>query len=166
MKKVIIVCMALSGLTGATGLVNVAHTSAFAGEGQIITHEEGSHKGVALPIRRFTREMEQRTSNVLEGILLGDFDYVKQEADEIVKVGSKIMKNFFPQDNWYLKEKEYDQNQRKAMKADFKKYMEKINVQIQEVKKAADSNSLEATLHAFVGLVEKTCLDCHKNYRK
>ncbi|MCF6148704.1 MAG: hypothetical protein E3K37_08590 [Candidatus Kuenenia sp.] len=33
--------------------------------------------------------------------------------------------------------------------------MEKINAQIQEVKKAADTNSLESTLHAFVGVGRK-----------
>lgn len=175
MKKVIFLSMGLLGLAGLVGSTNVVRCStAFAGEGQIITHahEGGTHEDVKLPTKRLMIEIEKRVYNMLEGILVGNFNYVKQEAAAVAEKASQINENFFPRnpdiDHWYKRSKDLDPKNIEAitkLKEEFNVYLKRIDSSVQEIKKAADAKDTEATYQAFSGLLTKACFECHRRQR-
>lgn len=152
------------GLTGILGFVCSNHL--VAGEGQIITHEHSAEKHAALnlPIRRFTRDLEQSVNNVLNGILEGDFVFVKQEADHIATKSKNIYVSFFENANRFRKVEENPA--RDQQKKDFAMYVDEINKQVEALKKASDSQNAEQALAAMVGLLKNGCVSCHTKYRK
>ena len=117
-------------------------------------------------------EIEKRMYNILEGILVGNFTYVKQEAAAVSQTASQINENFFPRnpdiDAWYRRSKDLDPSNVEAikkLKEEFGSYMRRIDAGVQEIQKAADTNDAEATFSAFSGLLTKACFECHRRLR-
>jgi cytochrome c556 len=147
------------GLAGIMGLANMGFHS-------VTMAEEGKQVRVNLPIKRLTSEMENRVTNMIEGILEGNLDYVKQEAGALPELGKKIIDNFFPRGQWFMQAEALNPDETKKRREIFTSYMNKMDAQVKEIQKAADSNDEGATLNAVTDLVKKTCLECHKLYLK
>ncbi|MDR4509652.1 MAG: cytochrome c [Candidatus Brocadiaceae bacterium] len=167
MKKITI----LISLVSILNILNLMHAPfVCADDNPFVTKQqtpsEDKHGTVILPIRHFTREMEHTVTQILEGILEGNFEYIKQEADHISKSTKKVIQTFFPQDNWYLKEKDLGSQERAELKKIFNSYVNLIERQAISLKEAADSQDVYKTLSAFVGMVKSTCIDCHTRYRE
>ena len=156
MKRSIILGFGLAGIVGLASVVSPSPTLA----------EEGKQVSVNLPIKRITREMENRVTNMIEGILEGNLDYVKQEAGALPELGKKILDNFFPRGQWFMQEEVLKPEETKKRRAVFTDYVNKMDVQVKEIQKAADSKDEGATLRAVTDLIQKTCLECHKLYLK
>lgn len=147
------------GLAAIMGLANVGFHS-------VTMAEEGKQVRVNLPIKRLTSEMENRVTNMIEGILEGNLDYVKQEAGALPDLGKKILDNFFPRGQWFMQAEVLNPEETKKRREVFTSYMNKMDAQVKEIQKAADSNDEGATLSAVTDLIKKTCLECHKQYLK
>lgn len=156
MKKGILLGFGLAGIVGLTDMVFHSVTMA----------EEGKQVRVNLPIKRLTSEMENRVTNMIEGILEGNLDYVKQEAGALPDLGKKILDNFFPRGQWFMQAEVLNPEETKKRREVFTSYMNKMDAQVKEIQKAADSNDEGATLSAVTDLIKKTCLECHKQYLK
>lgn len=156
MKKGILLGFGLAGIVGLTNMVFHSVTMA----------EEGKQVRVNLPIKRLTSEMENRVTNMIEGILEGNLDYVKQEAGALPDLGKKILDNFFPRGKWFMQAEVLNPEETKKRREVFTSYMNKMDAQVKEIQKAADSNDEGATLSAVTDLIKKTCLECHKQYLK
>ena len=156
MKRSIILGFGLAGIVGLASVVSPSPTLA----------EEGKQVSVNLPIKRITREMENRVTNMIEGILEGNLDYVKQEAGALPELGKKILDNFFPRNQWFMQAEVLNPEETKKRRAVFTDYVNKMDVQVKEIQKAADSKDEGATLSAVTDLIQKTCLECHKLYLK
>lgn len=109
---------------------------------------------------------------MLEGILIGNFKYVKQEASAVASEAKKIEENFFPRnpeiDHWYMRSKDLDPKNIEAitkLKEEFRSYMRRIDSGVQEIQKAADSGDAETTFQAYSGLLTKACFECHRRLR-
>ena len=175
MRSTLFLSIIISGTVGFVGSINAVYsTKVFAGEGQIITHahEGGAHEDVKLPTKRLMIEIEKRVYNMLEGILVGNFPYVKQEAAAVKAKASEINENFFPRnpeiDAWYKRSKDLDPKNIEAitkLKEEFNVYMKRIDAGVQEIQKAADAKDTEATYQAFSGLLTKACFECHRKQR-
>jgi|SRR3989337_1707052 len=171
MKAVICLSFSLVGFIGLSGLTNMVYApKVLAGEERTIaTHE---HDKVKLPTKRLMIEIEKRVYNILEGILIGDFKYVKQEAAAVSEKAKQINENFFPTGpdmyTWYARSKDVDPSNVEAIKKlreEFNSYMKRIDAGVQDIQKAADSNDAEATYNAFSGLLTKACFECHRRLR-
>jgi cytochrome c556 len=156
MKRSIILGFGLAGIVGLASVVSPSPTLA----------EEGKQVSVNLPIKRITREMENRVTNMIEGILEGNLDYVKQEAGALPELGKKILDNFFPRGQWFMQAEVLNPEETKKRRAVFTDYVNKMDVQVKEIQKAADSKDEGVTLSAVTDLIQKTCLECHKLYLK
>ncbi|MCF6156299.1 MAG: hypothetical protein E3K36_13880 [Candidatus Brocadia sp.] len=155
MKRIIFLGI---GLAGIVGLMNgVYHSPSLAEEKQA---------RVNLPIKRLTSEMENRVTNMIEGILEGNLNYVKQEAGALPDLGKKILDNFFPRGQWFMMAEALNPEETKKRRAVFTDYINKMDAHVKEIQKAADSNDEGATLTAVTDLVQKTCIECHKLYLK
>jgi hypothetical protein len=110
--------------------------------------------------------MEIRVTNMIEGILEGNLDYVKQEAGALPELGKKILDNFFPRGQWFMQAEVLNPEETKKRRAVFTDYVNKMDVQVKEIQKAADSKDEGVTLSAVTDLIQKTCLECHKLYLK
>jgi len=93
MKTVIGLSLSLL-VAGLVGLTNMVGTKAFAGEERASAVHE--HENIKLPTKRLMVEIEKRMYNILEGILVGNFKYVKQEAAAVTEKANQINENFFP----------------------------------------------------------------------
>lgn len=147
------------GLAAIMGLANVGFHS-------VTMAEEGKQVRVNLPIKRLTSEMENRVTNMIEGILEGNLDYVKQEAAALPDLGKKILDNFFPRGQWFMVAEALNPEETKKRREVFTSFVNKMDAQVKEIQKAADSNDEGATLSAVTDLIKKTCLECHKQYLK
>lgn len=169
MKRSFVLSMSLSGVIGLCGVGSIS-SSAFAGEERAsIAHQ---HENVTLPTKRLMVEFEKRTYNILEGILIGNFKSVKQEAGAISEAGNKVLENFFPRnpdiDAWYKRSKDLDPSNIEAikkLKEEFSSYLRRVDAGVQEIQKAADTNDTEATYAAFSGLLTNACFECHRRMR-
>ncbi|MGQ3685511.1 MAG: cytochrome c [Candidatus Loosdrechtia sp.] len=171
MKRALMFSMGLLGLTGLVGTVNLISTSpVFAFEERaIISHEHGK---VTLPTKKLMIEIERRMYSILEGIFVGDFIHVKQEANAVAAEAKRIEENFFPrnprQDHWYLRSKDLDPENIEAitkLKEEFNSYIRRIESGVQEINQAADKADAEATFDAYGNLVKKACFECHRRLR-
>ena len=170
MKTIIYFGLSLLGFAGLMGSTNMVCTKAFAGEERAsVAHE---HEKVTLPTKRLMIEIEKRMYNILEGILIGNFKYVKQEAAAVTEKANQINENFFPRnpdiDAWYKRSKDLDPSNVEAikkLKEEFNAYMRRIDAGVQEIQKAADSGDTEATFQAYSGLLTKACFECHRRFR-
>lgn len=145
-------------------------TKAFAGEERASAVHE--HESIKLPTKRSMVEIEKRMYNILEGILVGNFKYVKQEAAAVAEKANQINENFFPRnpdiDAWYKRSKDLDPSNIEAikkLKEEFNAYMRRIDAGVQEIQKAADTGDTEATFQAYSGLLTKACFECHRRLR-
>ena len=171
MKTVICLSFSLAGFIGLAGLTNMVYApKALAGEERSIASHE--HDKVKLPTKRLMIEIEKSVYNILEGILVGDFKYVKQEATAVSEKANKINENFFPRnpdiDACYKRSKDLDPSNIEAikkLKEEFNSYMRRIDAGVQDIQKAADSNDAEATFNVFSGLLTKACFECHRRLR-
>ena len=171
MKGIKFFGISLLGCVGLVWSANMACSSAVlaAEEKPSAAHE---HEKVTLPTKRLMIEIEKRMYNILEGILVGNFTYVKQEAAAVSQTASQINENFFPRnpdiDAWYRRSKDLDPSNVEAikkLKEEFGSYMRRIDAGVQEIQKAADTNDAEATFNAFSGLLTKACFECHRRIR-
>lgn len=168
MKKKIFMSMSFLGALGVTYLISGLHpVTTRAGEGKGMQQEkkEISHQGINLPIRRITKEMENRVTNMIEGVLDGNFEYVRDEAAGLTVQGKKILDNFFPRGQWFMQVEVLNPAETKERRDDFNGYINRMDAQIKEIQKAADSNDEEATLSAITELIKKSCFECHRKYR-
>src|SRR5574337_1851072 len=95
MKSLMCISLSILGFAGLMGSTNVVYTQkAFAGEERASAVHE--HENVKLPTKRLMVEIEKRMYNILEGILVGNFKYVKQEASAVMEKANQINENFFP----------------------------------------------------------------------
>lgn len=145
MKKGIFLGFGLAGIVGLTNMVFHSVTMA----------EEGKQVRVNLPIKRLTSEMENRVTNMIEGILEGNLDYVKQEAGALPDLGKKILDNFFPRGQWFMQAEVLNPEETKKRREVFTSYMNKMDAQVKEIQKTADSNDEGATLSAVTDLIKK-----------
>src|SRR5574341_1211497 len=163
MKTVICLSFSLAGFIGLAGLTNMVYPpKVLAGEERTIAAHE--HDKVKLPTKRLMIEIEKRVYNILEGILISDFKYVKQEAAAVSEKAKQINENFFPGepyvDTWYKRSKDIgpsDIDAVKKLREEFNSYLRRIEAGVQDIQKAADSNDREATFNAFSGLLTKAC---------
>ncbi|HHT9107441.1 MAG TPA: cytochrome c [Candidatus Wunengus sp. YC63] len=169
MKTVIGLSLSLL-VAGLVGLTNMVCTKAFAGEERASAVHE--HENIKLPTKRLMVEIEKRMYNILEGILVGNFKYVKQEAAAVTEKANQINENFFPRnpeiDAWYKRSKDLDPSNIEAikkLKEEFNAYMRRIDAGVQEIQKAADTGDTEATFQAYSGLLTKACFECHRRLR-
>ena len=168
MKTVICLSFSLVGFVGLSGLTNMVYApKVLAGEERSIAAHE--HDKVKFPTKRLMIEIEKRVYNILEGILIGDFKYVKQEATVVSEKANQISENFFPRepyvDTWYKRSKDIEPSNIEAikkLKEEFNSYVRRIDAGVQDIQKAADSNDAEATFNAFSGLLTKACFECHR----
>lgn len=170
MKSLICIGLSVLGFAGLMGSTNVVCTKAFAGEERASAVHE--HENVKLPTKRLMVEIEKKMYNILEGILIGNFKYVKQEAAAVIEKANQINENFFPRnpdiDAWYKRSKDLDPiniEAIKKLKEEFNSYLRRIDAGVQEIQKAADTGDTEATFQAYSGLLTKACFECHRRLR-
>ena len=171
MKRALVLSVVLSGTLGLVVAASTIYTSPVlaAEERAVVAHE---HEKVTLPTKRLMIEIEKRVYNILEGILVGNFKYVKQEAAAVAEKANQINENFFPRnpeiDHWYMRSKDLDPKNIEAitkLKEEFNIYAKRLNSSVQEIQKAADANDTEAAYNAFSGLLTKACFECHRKMR-
>ena len=166
MKRLRFLSVSLMGLS-LVGLINVVTPAKVVlAEEKVVTHEH-----VDEPTQVLMNAIAKRVNNILDGILVGSFKYVAQEAGAIVDQSYKVSAAFFPVDpkeNKWFKRAKIDPNDSEKitrLKEEFDGYLKGIASSALEVQKAAASNSQEATFKSFIKMVEKTCFECHKNVR-
>lgn len=180
-KKIKVSGVIFAGILGISGLLSIlGHSPLCAGEGQMLYSREfekaleSGHKGVGLPIRMMMIQIKNRADNILDGILEGNYKYVKQEADAVAEVGTKIINTYFPHsldiEAWaenpetsHLEPETLEKF--KELRDDFRSYFRRVESAVQEIKKAADTYDEEATFSAFGEMIKKTCFECHRRYR-
>ena len=166
MRRLRLLSVSLMGLSLAGLISVVTPAKVILAEEKIVTHEH-----VDEPTQVLMNEIAKRVNNILDGILVGSFKYVAQEAGAIVDQSYKINATFFPADpkeNKWLKRAKIDPNDSEKitrLKEEFDGYLKGIATSALEVQKAATSNNQEATFKSFIKMVEKTCFECHKNLR-
>jgi len=166
MKRLRFLSVGLMGLSLA-GLISVVNPiNVILAEEKVVIHEH-----VDEPTQLLMNEIAKRVDNILDGILVGSFKYVAQEAGAVVDQSYKISATFFPVDpkeNKWFKRAKIDPNDSEKitrLKEEFDGYLKGIAASALEVQKAAASNDQEATFKSFIKMVEKTCFECHKNLR-
>lgn len=166
MKKSGLLSISLLSLS-LIGLMNFVNTSlVISAEEKVLTHEK-----VMEPTKALMDDIAKRMNNILDGILVGSFKYVAQEAGAIVDQSYKINATFFPVDpkeNKWFKQAKIDPNDSERitrLKEDFDVYLKGIASSALEIQNAAKTNNQEATFKSFINMVEKTCFECHKEIR-
>ncbi|MDN3513237.1 MAG: cytochrome c [Candidatus Brocadia sp.] len=167
MRNTLFLSFIISGIVVSTGVVHSPVT--LAGERQSVAHE---HDKVTLPTKRLMIAMEEHVYNILEGILVGNFECAKQEANAVLAEANRINENFFPRnpeiDAWYMRSKDLDPKNIEAitkLKEEFNGYTRRIAAAVQEIQKAADAKDQEGTLAAFTDLIKNSCFECHRRIR-
>lgn len=156
-----LLCMGLAGLATFVG-----HSPVCAAEGVA-----GSHERVMEPTKELMGKAAKHLSNILDGILSGNFKYVAQEAGAIVDQSYKINEAFFPVDpkenRWFQRAKidPKDSERIEKLKEEFSSYVKGLASSALEIQKAAKSNSEETAFKSFACMIEKTCFECHRNIR-
>lgn len=171
MKRELILSIIIAGATGVIGAENaITQPAVFAAEERTISAHD--HEKVTIPTKRLMIEMEKRTYNILEGILIGNYKQVSNEANAILSEANKINENFFPRnpeiDAWYRRSQDLDPKNIEAitkLKEEFNGYTRRIDAAVKEIQKAADANDQEGTLNAFTGLIKNSCFECHRKMR-
>lgn len=171
MKMELLSSIILAGTTGVAGVASTVYTTTVlaAEERAVAAHD---HEKVKLPTKRLMVEMEKRTYNILEGILIGNYKQVSNEANAILSEANKINENFFPRnpeiDAWYRRSQDLDPKNIEAitkLKEEFNGYVKRIDAAVKEIQKAAEANDQEGTLNAFTGLIKNSCFECHRRLR-
>ncbi|MBM4055470.1 MAG: hypothetical protein FJ264_12580 [Planctomycetes bacterium] len=159
---VLFVCLLIGNF-----VLNVPVTSkVIAEEGKAMEHE-----GVIAPTKELMREVENRLSNMLTGILENNLKYVANEAGAVVDQSYKINQIFF---DFNMKENRWferagidpgNANEISKLKEDFSFYQKEIVDKALKMRKKALAGEQGETFRAFTELVEKTCLACHSKHR-
>ncbi|MCF6157226.1 MAG: hypothetical protein E3K32_01335 [wastewater metagenome] len=174
MKKRVILGIGVLSFVGLSGFVG--SSPAFAEGGQMIYHKYQTmwHKDVKLPLRNVAIEIRERVNDMLNAILEGNYEAVKENAEVVSAKGHQIINTYFPHSldiEAFKKDPKTSHLQPEALESfvklreDFMSYFGRIDSGLQEIKKAADARDEGAALDAFHGLIKKTCVECHKEYR-
>ncbi|MCF6157225.1 MAG: hypothetical protein E3K32_01330 [wastewater metagenome] len=149
------------------GLMSVVNPCAVPANEEMIP----GHEKVMEPTKVLMNEIAKHIDNMLNGLLVGNFKYVGQEASEIVNKSYKINETFFPTDpkenTWFERAKidPGDSKKVEKLKEEFNVYLKRIASSALEVQNAAKSYDERTTFKAFTNMVEKTCFDCHAEMR-
>src|SRR3990170_587814 len=167
MKRLRFLSVGLMGLSLA-GLISVVNPiNVILAEEKVVIHEH-----VDEPTQLLMNEIAKRVDNILDGILVGSFKYVAQEAGAVVDQSYKISATFFPVDpkeNKWFKRAKIDPNDSEKitrLKEEFDGYLKGIAASALEIQKAAKANNQQETFKSFTNMIEKTCFECHKTARE
>lgn len=135
---------------------------------------EKKHTAEYAPIRSLMFIISSHTSNILDAIMIGDFDSVKKEADIVVEKSESLLKSFFPEGEpigKWLGETGMagiDPNNPKMIKAikeDVEKYVSKIKSSATNIAETSMKLNIVETYNNFDAMLREVCFKCHETYR-
>ena len=169
MKKIGLMCIAmLCAFAIATGVITcVGKCSEALGE-DIETH----HIHKPTPTRSLMRLISSHTSKILDAIMIGDFNVVIKESNEVAENSEITMNMFFPEEGkvgeWF-EETGKDPNDPKAvksMKEEFGKYLKIVIDASRNIAETARKENIVETYKSFDAMLKKACFSCHEVSRK
>jgi hypothetical protein len=120
------------------------------------------------PTGSLMRIISSHTSKTLDAIMIGDFNAVVKESNEIAKASKVIMKMFFPDDGkveeWF-KGTGKDPNDPKAveaMKWEFRKYSKMVIDASRNIAEASGNKNIDEAYESLDAMVRNACFACHK----
>lgn len=135
---------------------------------------EKKHTAEYAPIRSLMFIISSHTSNILDAIMMGDYDSVKKEADIVVEKSESLLKSFFPEGEPVGKWMEgsgisgLDQNNPKmvqAVREDVEKYVLKITSAAKKIAEISTKQNIAETYNNFDLMLRDACFKCHETYR-
>ena len=120
------------------------------------------------PTSSLMRIISSHTAKMFDAIMIGDFNAVARESNEVTKASKVIMRMFFPNkgkiDDWF-KETGKDPNDPeavKAMKEEFEKYSKAVIDSANRITEASGNKNIVEAYENFDAMVRNACFACHK----
>ncbi|MCF6147582.1 MAG: hypothetical protein E3K37_02880 [Candidatus Kuenenia sp.] len=135
---------------------------------------EEKHTTEYAPIRSLMYIISSHTANILEAIMMGDYDSVKSETDIVIEKSEGLLKSFFPEGEpvgkWIY---EFDlagidpnnPTVIKAIKEDVEKYINMIKSSAKNIAESSMEGNIDETYNNFDLMLRETCFKCHETYR-
>jgi hypothetical protein len=169
MKKIGLICIAMfCAFLITTGVITyVGKCSEALGE-----DIEDLHIHKPTPTRSLMRLISSHTSKILDAIMIGDFNAVIKESNEVAENSEIIMNMFFPEvgkvGSWF-EEAGKDPNDPKAvkeMKDEFAKYLKEVIDASRSIAETARNENIVKTYKSFDEMLKKACFACHEVSRE
>ncbi len=120
------------------------------------------------PTSSLMRIISSHTAKMFDAIMIGDFNAVAKESNEVTKASKVIMRMFFPDkgniDDWF-KETGKDPNDPeavKAMKGEFEKYSKAVIDSANRITESSGNKNIVEAYENFDAMVKNACFACHK----
>jgi cytochrome c556 len=120
------------------------------------------------PTGSLMRIISSHTAKMFDAIMIGDFNAVAKESNEVTKASKVIMRMFFPDsgkvDVWF-KETGKDPNDPeavKAMKEEFEKYSKAVVDAANRITEASGNKNIVEAYENFDAMVRNACFACHE----
>lgn len=120
------------------------------------------------PTSSLMRIINSHTSKMLEAIMVGDFNTVVKESNDVAKAGNAIMRMFFPNgkkvDQWFAEVGKDPNNPEavKSMKEDFEKYSKAVIEASENIAKVAKNKDIAEIYESFEAMLKNVCFACHE----
>lgn len=165
MKKTSKMCIiVLCAFVVTTGVITCGWNSSKAMEGD----KKTPHVQKSTPTSSLMRIISSHTSKMFDAIMIGDFNAVAKESNEVTKASKVIMRMFFPDkgkiDDWF-EETGKDPNDPeavKAMKEEFEKHTKVVIDAANRITEASGNKNIVEAYENFDAMVRNACFACHK----
>ena len=120
------------------------------------------------PTSSLMRIISSHTAKVFDAIMIGDFNAVARESNEVTKASKVIMRMFFPDngkvDDWFkgTSKDPNDPKAFKAMKEEFEKYSKAVIDAADKITEASGNKNIVEAYEGFDAMVRNACFACHK----
>ncbi len=120
------------------------------------------------PTRSLMRLISSHTSKILDAIMIGDFNAVIKESNEVADTSEIMMNMFFPEGGkvgeWFeeMGKDPNDPKAVKAMKEEFGKYLKLVIDASRGIAETARKENIVETYKSFDGMLKKACFACHE----
>jgi len=120
------------------------------------------------PTSSLMRIINSHTANILEAIMVGDFNAVIKKSNEVAKAGNAIIRMFFPEgkkvDQWFTEigKDPDDPEAVRSMKEDFERYSEAVIEASGNIAEVAKNRNIAETYKSFEAMLKNACFACHE----
>ncbi len=132
---------------------------------------ESRHTDKSSPTQGLMRIISSHTSKMLDAIMIGDFNAVIIESEEISNASEVVMRMFFSEEgkpgDWFRKagNDPDDPKAVEAMKEDFEKYLKLVTDASKSVAESSRSKNIVETYNSFDAMLRRACFACHQTSR-
>lgn len=128
------------------------------------------HKEKHAPIRSLMFIISSHTTNILDALMMGDFESVRNEAKIVIDKSENLKQSFFPGGNVgkWIENTSIDANDPKMVKAvkkDIEKYASKVTESANKIIDASMKHNIVETYDNFDAMLREACFNCHDTYR-